>query len=275
MVPEDSAEVRRVTVTNNSDEPREIELTSYGEIVLAPPEADRAHPGVRQPVRGDRVARVVYRDHRHPPSALRRRAAALVRARGGLRRRERVGPVTCETDRARFLGRGRSTRDPVALDEDGAAVRHDRRGARSDLRAAHPGAGSDPGQSAVGRVHHAGRHQPGAGLRAGRPLPRSARGAARARPRLDLEPGRAARARPHAGGRRGLPGARRPPASTAARRCARPRPSCAGTPARSRCSGRTASPATGRSCSPPSSRRTACRRCASCSRRTATGAAGA
>ena len=87
VVPEDSAEVRRVTVTNNGDETREIELTSYGEIVLAPPDADRAHPAFAQSVRRDRVARLVHRDHRHPPSALRDRAAAVVRARGGHRQR--------------------------------------------------------------------------------------------------------------------------------------------------------------------------------------------
>src|SRR5690606_528412 len=34
--------------------------------------------------------------------------------------KERVGEVTCETDRARFLGRGRSVRDPIALESDGA-----------------------------------------------------------------------------------------------------------------------------------------------------------
>ena len=39
VVPDDSAEVRRVTVTNNSDRVREVELTSYGEIVLGPPES--------------------------------------------------------------------------------------------------------------------------------------------------------------------------------------------------------------------------------------------
>ena len=33
--------------------------------------------------------------------------------------RERVGPVTCETDRSRFLGRGRTTRDPIALEATG------------------------------------------------------------------------------------------------------------------------------------------------------------
>jgi cyclic beta-1,2-glucan synthetase len=30
-----------------------------------------------------------------------------------------VGPVTCETDRARFIGRGRSTRNPIALETSG------------------------------------------------------------------------------------------------------------------------------------------------------------
>ena len=44
IVPQDSAEVRRITLTNGSAEHREIELTSYGEIVLAPPNADRTHP---------------------------------------------------------------------------------------------------------------------------------------------------------------------------------------------------------------------------------------
>jgi hypothetical protein len=43
-VPADAAEVRRVTLTNNGTTSRDIQLTSYGEIVLAPPDADRAHP---------------------------------------------------------------------------------------------------------------------------------------------------------------------------------------------------------------------------------------
>src|SRR5207244_663553 len=41
---EDNAEIRRVSVTNNSSRPREIELTSYSEVVLASPQADSAHP---------------------------------------------------------------------------------------------------------------------------------------------------------------------------------------------------------------------------------------
>ena len=42
--PEDDAEVRRVSITNLGTQTREIELTSYAEIVLAPPAADVAHP---------------------------------------------------------------------------------------------------------------------------------------------------------------------------------------------------------------------------------------
>src|SRR5260221_14000944 len=42
--PEDDVEVRRVTLTNHSHAERSIELTSYAELVLAPPGADLAHP---------------------------------------------------------------------------------------------------------------------------------------------------------------------------------------------------------------------------------------
>ena len=42
--PEDDAEVRRVSMSNLGSRAREIELTSYAEVVLAPPAADAAHP---------------------------------------------------------------------------------------------------------------------------------------------------------------------------------------------------------------------------------------
>ena len=37
-------EVRRLTITNRGAQTREIEITSYAEIVLARPEDDLAHP---------------------------------------------------------------------------------------------------------------------------------------------------------------------------------------------------------------------------------------
>jgi cyclic beta-1,2-glucan synthetase len=42
--PEDDVEVRRVTLTNRGARPREIEITSYAELVLGPPADDFAHP---------------------------------------------------------------------------------------------------------------------------------------------------------------------------------------------------------------------------------------
>ncbi|MBA3556488.1 MAG: glycosyl transferase family 36, partial [Gemmatimonadales bacterium] len=118
VVPADSAEVRRVTLTNNGSVPREIELTSYGEIVLAPPDADRAHPAF-----GSLFVETEWHEWCTAVTATRRPRSATERAvwcahvvDSG---RHRVGSVTCETDRSRFLGRGRSTRQPVALDRAG------------------------------------------------------------------------------------------------------------------------------------------------------------
>jgi cyclic beta-1,2-glucan synthetase len=43
-VPEDDAEIRRLSITNDGPREREIEITSYAEIVLAPNPSDIAHP---------------------------------------------------------------------------------------------------------------------------------------------------------------------------------------------------------------------------------------
>jgi cyclic beta-1,2-glucan synthetase len=115
VVPADAAEVRRVTLTNNGSTPRDMQLTSYGEIVLAPPDAERAHPAF-----GNLFVETEWHDwctaitaSRRPRSATERRVWCVHVVDAG---RERVGPVTCETDRARFVGRGRTTRDPIALE---------------------------------------------------------------------------------------------------------------------------------------------------------------
>ena len=119
VVPEDSAEVRRVTVTNNGDRRREVELTSYGEIVLAPPDTERAHPAF-----ANLFVETEWHAWCSAITATRRPRASTERplwcvhvaaAAGGM-----PGSVTCETDRARFVGRGRSTRDPIAMERDGS-----------------------------------------------------------------------------------------------------------------------------------------------------------
>ena len=51
--PEDDAEVRRVSITNLDVRDRELEVTSYAELVLATAAADAAHPAFSKAVRAD------------------------------------------------------------------------------------------------------------------------------------------------------------------------------------------------------------------------------
>ncbi|MGI8432515.1 MAG: GH36-type glycosyl hydrolase domain-containing protein, partial [Chthoniobacterales bacterium] len=112
--PEDDAEVRRITVFNNGNRTREIELTSYAEIVLAPEAADTAHPAfsnlfVETEFAADLGAILATR-RRGAPNEPEIWAAHLAIVEG-----ETVAGVQFETDRARFLGRGRVIRTPVSV----------------------------------------------------------------------------------------------------------------------------------------------------------------
>ncbi len=118
VAPEDAAEIRRVTVTNNSGTVREVELTSFGEIVLAPRAADRVHPAF-----GNLFVETEWHEWCHTITATRRprsaEEATVWCAHVVDTGKHRVGAVTYETDRARFIGRGRSTREPAALQPGG------------------------------------------------------------------------------------------------------------------------------------------------------------
>ena len=116
---------------------REIEVTSYAELVLAPPAADVAHPAfsklfVQTEYLADVGALLATRRRRSPTEP------EVWAAHLAVRRRRGVGEPQIETDRARFLGRGRGVRDADRRDRRPAALQHRRHGARSDLRAAPP-----------------------------------------------------------------------------------------------------------------------------------------
>jgi cellobiose phosphorylase len=117
VTPEDDVEVRRVTLTNYSDRPRIVELTSYAEVVLNAPAADAAHPAFSN--------LFVETEHVEANNAL------LATRRPRQEEDERpwlfhavadrgLGPVfeelQFETDRARFVGRGRTLDHPAAMD---------------------------------------------------------------------------------------------------------------------------------------------------------------
>jgi cyclic beta-1,2-glucan synthetase len=115
--PEDNAEVRRISVTNQSTRTREIELTSYMEVVLAPQAADAAHPAFSNlfietefvASENSLLARRRQRSEKDEPVW----GVHTVVTEG-----ETVGPVQYETDRGRFLGRGHDPSAPVAVMED-------------------------------------------------------------------------------------------------------------------------------------------------------------
>ena len=111
---EADGEVRRVSVSNSGRRTREIEITSYAELVLAPPAADIAHPAfsklfVETEYLAD-VGAILATRRRRTPTEPEIWAAQLAVVDG-----ETVGKPEIETDRARFLGRGCGVRAPIAM----------------------------------------------------------------------------------------------------------------------------------------------------------------
>ncbi|HYE64262.1 MAG TPA: glucoamylase family protein [Pyrinomonadaceae bacterium] len=115
--PEDNAEVRRVTLKNYSSRVREIEVTSYAEVVLATPASDRAHPAF-----SNLFIKTEFFAAESALLATRRQRSEKDQPVWGVHtivtEGETVGAVQYETDRGRFLGRGHTTANPVAIIED-------------------------------------------------------------------------------------------------------------------------------------------------------------
>jgi cyclic beta-1,2-glucan synthetase len=120
--PNDDIELRRVSISNLSAVPRKLDVTSYAEIVLGDPAADIAHPAFEKLF----VETEILRDDQ--AILCKRRARTLeeltpwmfhLLISHGTRGTPR-GNISFETDRMRFVGRGRSLADPQALDDQGA-----------------------------------------------------------------------------------------------------------------------------------------------------------
>jgi cyclic beta-1,2-glucan synthetase len=112
---ESNAEVRQVTITNHGRKPATVELTSYAEIVLCPAAADAAHPAfnklfVETEYLGDCPALLARRRPREAGAAVPWAVHVLAAQPVSLTN------LQFETDRARFLGRGRTPAAPAALD---------------------------------------------------------------------------------------------------------------------------------------------------------------
>jgi len=113
--PEDDVEIRRVTLANQSSRVRYIEITSYAEVVLAPLNADLAHRSfsnlfVQTTILAEKQAILCTRRPRTPGEQV-PWMFHLLSAPGAV-----TYAPSYETDRARFIGRGRTVANPVAMD---------------------------------------------------------------------------------------------------------------------------------------------------------------
>ncbi|NLF22895.1 MAG: cyclic beta 1-2 glucan synthetase, partial [Lentisphaerae bacterium] len=117
--PEDDVEIRRITLNNRGDTARRLELTSYAEVVLAPPTADLAHRVfsnlfVQTEILacGETVLCTRRRREANEPEVWYFQKLCVP----GL-----SGRASCETDRARFIGRNRTPANPLALEAPAGA----------------------------------------------------------------------------------------------------------------------------------------------------------
>ncbi len=111
--PEDDIELRRVRITNSSRTRRTIDVTSYAEVALASQAADALHPAfsnlfVQTEILRDRQAILCTRRPRSSREITPWMFHLLV-APGAT-----AEEVSYETDRMRFIGRGRTVADPQA-----------------------------------------------------------------------------------------------------------------------------------------------------------------
>ncbi|MGO9514441.1 MAG: GH36-type glycosyl hydrolase domain-containing protein [Steroidobacteraceae bacterium] len=114
LSPEDDTEVRRISLVNAGNRMRDLEVTSYSELVLAPPAADSAHQAFSklfvQTEYLAKVGAILATRRRRSPSD-----PEIWVAHHAVIEGEAVGKPELETDRARFLGRARDIQAPVAM----------------------------------------------------------------------------------------------------------------------------------------------------------------
>ncbi len=112
--PDDDIELRRTKINNRSRVRREIEITSYAELVLSPIGVDAQHPAF-----GNLFVQTELDSVRHALLGHRRPRSKDEKSPWFFQQMNLYGAdaqsISYETDRARFIGRGRSPANPLAM----------------------------------------------------------------------------------------------------------------------------------------------------------------
>ncbi len=124
VAPDDDVEIRRIHVSNESDRPRRLQLTTYGEVVLAPPGTDQRHPAFTKLfVESEYIPALNALLFRRRPRAAEERPICF--GHMVVFEAEQLGaaaPAIVQTNRAQFLGRGHTPAQPAALGHNGDQV---------------------------------------------------------------------------------------------------------------------------------------------------------
>jgi cyclic beta-1,2-glucan synthetase len=122
VCPEDPVEIRRVHLHNTSNQPQHLRLTSYGEVILTQQTIDNRHPAFNKLfIESEFVSELKMqiftrrpRSHDENPVFM---GHMLVLEHKEESHKDRPA-IRHEADRNRFIGRGRSIRNPAALESD-------------------------------------------------------------------------------------------------------------------------------------------------------------
>ena len=108
----DGVEIRRVNILNDSDRPRRLKLTSYGEVVLAEQAADRRHPAFNKLfIESEYLPKENALLFQRRPRSADEKPVVLIHAMVIEAGRKVTGDH--ESDRAQFLGRSQTTAHPA------------------------------------------------------------------------------------------------------------------------------------------------------------------
>ena len=120
--PEDPVEIRQIHLHNTTSSIRRLRLTSYGEVILAPQSSDTRHPAFNKlfiesefvPDLNLQIFKRRPRSNQEKPTFMGH--MLVVKSTGVLSDSQSL--ARHEADRSRFIGRGRTWRNPAALSSD-------------------------------------------------------------------------------------------------------------------------------------------------------------
>jgi cyclic beta-1,2-glucan synthetase len=112
--PDDDIEIRRIRITNRSNEIRNVRVTSYAEVILAPQTVDRRHPSFNtlfiESAYFEDIHGLLFSRRKRSPTDNPVHLVHSMYVQAG-----QNGPSSYESDRDDFLGRGGTSRLPQGL----------------------------------------------------------------------------------------------------------------------------------------------------------------